>query len=246
MEALVSLVVGAVAVWVGWRRLKFVGAYWKRHQQVKQFEQALRDARAAADGPNPYRYTTAADAPHVQRLGLLVSQEAALVDAGFRALGDLIAERDGKAFLISRVLVSADGKTTAGLNASLVVTGRTYVGLTSYDGEQHASTVRGEIPSLARPPFVAVKHVAQDMSIAKLVAAHEVMPAARAVSSIEDAMARIDELRARTQAWRAAQPPDELLDADLRMLLGKAYTHGGKRWAARLRSKLPQATARRV
>ncbi len=246
MEVLVSLVMGAFGVWVGWRRLKFVGAYWKRHQQVKHFEQALRDARAAADGPNPYRHVTAADAQHVERLGLLVSQEGALVELGFRVLGDLIAERDGKPFLISRVLVSADGKTTAGLNASLLVAGRTYVGLTSYDGEQHVSTVRGEVPSLARPPFVVVTNVPQDASIAKLVAAHQAMPEARAVSSIDEAMARIDELRARTQAWRATQPPDELLDADLRMLLGKGYAHGGKRWAARLRSKLPQATARRV
>ena len=246
MEALVGILVGAAALYLwGWRRFRFIGAYWKRHEQMKKFEQALRDARAGADGPNPFRIATAADAPHVERLAVLVSQQAALAEAGFRVLGDLIMERDGKAFMISRVHVSGEGTTLATLSASLL-TVRTYVGLGSYDGDSHVSTVRGEVPSLARPPFVTVTSLPQDASIAKLVAAHQPMPGARVVTSLDDVLARLAEVRTRTQAWRAAQPPDELLDADLRALLGKAYENGAKRWAARLRDKLPQATARRV
>jgi len=247
MEALVGIAVGAAVfyVWI-WSRFRGVGAWWKRAERMKKFEQALRDARASADGPSPFRVATASDLPHVERLAVLASQQASLAEAGFRLLGDLIMERDGNTFMISRVHVSSDGRTLATLSASLQAPVRTYVGLGSYDGENHVSTVRGEVPSLARPPFVTVTSLPQDASIAKLVAAHPPMPTARVITSVDDVLARLAEVRTRTQAWRAAQPPDELLDADLRALLGKAYANGAKLWAARLRAKIPQATARRV
>lgn len=148
--------------------------------------------------------------------------------------------------MISRVLVSSDGRATGALSVSTKTAGRTYVGIASYDGDRHVSTVRGEVPSLARPPFATVTSMPGDTPIAKLIAAHEPMPGAREVATLADAMARLVEVRERTQAWRATQAPDELLDADLRALLGPRYANGAKRWAARLRDKLPQATARRV
>lgn len=246
MEGLVGVIVGAAVfyVWI-WRRFRNVGGYWKYQQRMREVEQGLRDARAGADGPSPFRVATGHDAALLEALRMLDSQQEALMADGYRMLGSLIAEREGAPVMASWVLVSGAGTTVATLSVALK-SRRTYVALGSYDGDRHVSTVRGEAPALARPPFVDVTYLPGDTSIAKLLAAHVPPAGALVVASLDDVLARVRDLRERTQAWRAAQSPDELLDADLRALLGKAYDKRGKVWAAKLRDKLPQATARRV
>ena len=247
METLVGIAVGAAVfyVWI-WRRFRGVGALWKRREQMKRFEQALRDARDAAEGPSPYRLANASDAELLALLRIADSQREALEAMGFRSLGELIIERRGEPVMVSRMLVSHDGLTLSGLSVTIKNPTRVFVALSSYTGERQYGTTRGEVPSLARPPFVTITNLPLDTTIGKLVAAHQPPEGARPTATLEDVLARLVELRERTVAWRAAQPPDELLDADLRALLGKAYDKGGKIWAAKLRDKLPQATARRV
>lgn len=245
MEALVGIAVGAAVfyVWI-WRRFRGVGAWWKRAEQMKKLEQALRDARDSAEGPSPYRIATASDGELLALLRIADSHREALEAFGFRALGELIVERRGEAVMVSRMLASGDGLTLAGLSVTVKNPTRVYVALSSYTGERQHGTTRGEVQSLARPPFVTITSLGLDTPIAKLVAGHQAPQDARVIATIDDVVARLVELRERTVAWRAAQPPDELLEADLRALLGKAYDRGGKLWAEKLRDKLPEARLR--
>ncbi|MBV8763012.1 MAG: hypothetical protein JO257_37345 [Deltaproteobacteria bacterium] len=247
MEALVGIAVGAAVfyVWI-WSRFRGVGAWWKRAEQMKRFEQALRDAREAAEGPSPYRVARAeTDGELLALLRIADSHREALESSGFRSLGDLVVERRGEALMVSRMLVSHDGVTLAAISVTRKNPTRVFVALSSYTGERQHATTRGEVPSLARPPFVSITNLPPDTSIEKLVAAHVAPEGARVTASIDDVLARLAELRERTVTWRASQSPDELLDADLRALLGKAYDKGGKMWAAKLRGKLPEARLQR-
>ncbi len=65
------------------------------------------------------------------------------------------------------------------------------------------------------------------------------------VASRDDLLGALAAAHADTARWRRAQPPDELLDADLRGTLGTQYAKLGKIWARRLRDPLPEATLRR-
>ena len=42
--------------------------------------------------------------------------------------------------------------------------------------------------------------------------------------------------------WRESMSPDDLLEADLRTVLGTSYSIHGARWKRRLALRLPQAT----
>lgn len=243
MEALVGIVVGSATIYL-W--LRYMGASWKRHKQEQRFEKALRDAREGAAGPTPYRLATPADKPVLERLRIAESHESALALVGFRPLGELILERAGKPVIVLRALVSADRRTVASTAVSVKPGNQVLVALSSYTGEVQVATRRGHVTSLAVPPFVRIIEQPPATPIRDLVAAHQAPPDARPIETLDDVLARMVELRDRTLAWRAAQPPDELLDADLRALLGSHYDQRGKLWAARLRDKLPQATARRV
>ena len=241
MELLVGLAVGAGVfyVWI-WRRWRFIGAYRSR----QAFERAVREAREGAAGPSPYRIANGE--PILEQLGVAESHEAELVAHGYRKLGDLVMLRDGAAVMATRLFVSADARTVGGLSVAAKSASRVLVAVSSYTGEQQISTRRGHVPSLAVPPFMQITSLPPATPIRELVAAHHAPTDARPVTSLDDALARLVELRERTLAWRASLPPDELLDLDLRGLLGKQYDTSGKLWAARLRDKLPQATARRV
>ena len=65
------------------------------------------------------------------------------------------------------------------------------------------------------------------------------------IATCDDLIAELVEVRARIARWREAQPPDALLDADLRSVLGAQYARSGKWWARRLRDDLPRAEVRR-
>jgi hypothetical protein len=241
MELLVGLAVGAGVfyVWI-WRRWRFIGAY--RNRQA--FERAVREARESASGPSPYRIAT--NEPLLDELRRAESHQSELVALGYRVLGDIVMLKDGAAVMATRMFVSADGATVGGLSVTAKSARGVLVAVSSYTGEKQISTRRGQVPSLAVPPFVQITSLPPATPIRELVAAHHAPADARRVETLEDMLARLAELRERTLAWRASLSPDELLDADLRGLLGKQYETTGKLWAARLRDKLPQATARRV
>ena len=63
------------------------------------------------------------------------------------------------------------------------------------------------------------------------------------VTSMDELLAELRRIRAKSVAWRAAQPPDELLDKDLRAYLGAHYGMLGAKLARRLKAEVPRAKA---
>jgi hypothetical protein len=83
---------------------------------------------------------------------------------------------------------------------------------------------------LSRPPFVTLQHVPPPTSLQQTLAKHRAKAgledASRAfipVRTFEQVEHELARMRDKVIAWRRAQPADELLDADLRSLLGPQY-----------------------
>ena len=247
MEALVGFAVGAIVLYVwGWRRWRYLQAHWQRRERSEALETALRNARASAADPSPWRLRGDGDRAAFDMLTSVSAKadEQALEQLGFRTLGEIALERSDKAVaLASRAFVSADGTTIATLSVSAKARGHVMALFSSHCGERQIATSRGAVPSLAKPPFVEYEALPVKTSLAAVFEAHvgRPRPDAAAITTIDQLLARANELRERTLAWRAAEPPDELLDADLRAMLGPAYASSGKMWFAKLRGKLPEA-----
>jgi hypothetical protein len=65
------------------------------------------------------------------------------------------------------------------------------------------------------------------------------------VATPDELIAALRANHAKMIAWRHAQPPDALLEHDLRAMLGANYDRQGPRLLARMTDKLPRATLRR-
>lgn len=249
MEALVGAIVGAFALYVAYRRLSFVRAFWHRRDQLARFERALRDARANASGPSPWRLARADDRDLVALLlHAAAGDEHALGAAGFVPLGELVGELPaGRATLVLRALVR--GPAVAFLMISTTTPTRVRMTISSYGPDQQFSTARdSDGRSLATPPFVHLRHLRADATALEVVREHAAFATAgelRTLATLDELLATMAAHRALVQRWRDAQPPDALLEADLRGLLGPAYDGAGAYWARKLRARLPDARLRR-
>jgi hypothetical protein len=144
--------------------------------------------------------------------------------------------------------VLARGHVVAGLMVTSTQPKRVRISLSSYGADDQWTTMRGgDGRSLAMPPWLHIVHMDAGDSVADVVQEHTAFlpPDLRVLATLDDVLANIATQRERVQRWRDAQPPDELLDADLRGLLGEHYAKSGAYWSKRLRGKLPDATLRR-
>lgn len=131
-----------------------------------------------------------------------------------------------------RWFVDAAG-TTFGYFAPFEVEGAKYTVVVLMSHELDAQTISARQPAastLARPPFVTLQHVAPATSLVQTLAKHRskagIDEAGRAfipVKTFEEVEHELDRMRDKVIAWRKAQPADELLDLDLRSLLGAQY-----------------------
>lgn len=164
--------------------------------------------------------------------------------AGFTMLGDYIEEsplRDGG--MPMRWFVDARG-TTFGWMAPFEVAGKREIVIVLMSHELAAQTITSRAPrasALTRPPFVRVQHVDLTASFADVVAKHReaadldddtrgFVP----VRTFEQVSHELERMRGKVIAWREQQPPNELLDADLRSLLGPQYARLGDAMRRRL------------
>ena len=98
---------------------------------------------------------------------------------------------------------------------------------------------------LAAPPWAHRLAVPDSRTLSGAIADHRERIASAhglvTVKTAEELQAELMRVRARTIAWREAQPPAALLDADLRSMLGRHYDTFGPRLAKRLTVEIPQA-----
>ncbi len=248
-EVIVGGAVGAVTLYLwGWRRFKYVRARWQHHQRADEFERALREAREDMTGDNPFRAPGDADGELVALLVASAGDQRALVEHGFKPLGDMvvqIAERPATAAL--RAFVDEAGTTCAVVGVTRRAPEIATLTFSSYAGDEVFATRRGKQRSLAEPP--TMHRQALDLPPDQLLARHRTfarLDGAARIATRDELIAQLAKARANAARWRDVQPPDELLDADLRAVLGDLYPKVGKAWARRLRGKLPQATLRRA
>jgi hypothetical protein len=244
MEALVGVVLSGFALFFYVRQTRGV---WRRHKQLERFEQALRRARENASGPNPWRLPGDADRELVALLDAAESDARALEMHGFRSLGDVIGQMPSQSPTLAMRIFLKD-VVVAGIMLSRTAPQTLRVSLSSYGAEQQFTTSRGgDGRSLAMPPWLHVKRLESGTSIADLLQEHTAfLPVdLRVLATLDDVLANIANQRERIQRWRDTQPPDELLEADLRGLLGAHYAKAGRYWSRKLRGKLPDAMLRR-
>jgi len=63
--------------------------------------------------------------------------------------------------------------------------------------------------------------------------------------TLADVIRAWEQISARTMAWRSTQDCDELLQQDLRMLVGPAYARLWARFGSPLRAAIPRAQVRK-
>jgi hypothetical protein len=137
-------------------------------------------------------------------------------------------------------------RTTFGWMAPFEVSGDRHVVivLMSHELDRQVITARQPASSmLSRPPFVTVQHVPPATSFAGLVEKHrdkagldDPERAFIPVRTFDEVVHELVRMRDKAIAWRQAQPTDELLDADLKSLLGAQYARLAPLMKRRLRT----------
>jgi hypothetical protein len=144
-----------------------------------------------------------------------------------------------------RAFTDAEG-TTFGWMTPFVVDRQATCVLVVFSHELDAQAITVRQPpssSLARPPFVRFQTIALATSIETVLAKHRSHAGAadpdRAfipVKTFEQLTHELERMRDKAIAWRKDQPADELLDNDLRALLGAQYAKLGEAMKRRVRT----------
>ena len=221
---------------------------FRNQRKLRTFEQSVRNLRSQFDVSHPFRAATVADAKLVARLRATRAHHDALVACGFAVLGDIVTvDAENTAVGVMRAFV--DRTTCAFVAVGLSDPPVTMLQLSSYATGEVFGTRLGRLVSIAEPPTVHRQAVAADLSHRDAVAKHvELTHTATSplieITTLDELIAQLDRGRAETARWREGQPPDALLDADLRAVLGDGYARSGEAWIRRLRGHLPQARLR--
>jgi hypothetical protein len=235
----VELIVGA-AVGAG----VFAWRFRRTLRRRKQFVSALHEVRDA-QGHVTYRPATAADS---ELLAVFGADQTVIEACGFAVLGDIVREVGDRRLAIMRAFCDRSQTTCAVATVAVKTPSKSWT-LYSFADDQMFSTHRGVPGTLATPPFVHRQPVAADLPYAQVVDRHRTFATASPlvhIASRDALLAELERLHAKIASWRDAQPPDELLDADLKGVLGNVgYAWSGKAWTRRLRGRLPVATLRR-
>jgi hypothetical protein len=174
----------------------------------------------------------------------LVSSTREVEKAGFTLLGDFIeASPVSTSGMAMRWFVDARG-TTFGWMAPFEVKGKREILFVLMSHGLASQTITSRAPkasTLSRPPFVQVQHVELTTKFKDMVVKH------REIANLDDesrgfvpikTFEQLDHelarMRSKVIQWRESQPKDELLDADLRSLLGAQYRRLGSAMRRRL------------
>lgn len=210
----------------------------RARRQLAVLAAQIRELREHAMQPLTYRSTAN---PALDELDALTREAER---AGFSMLGDFVEESSVReSGMPMRWFVDSRG-TTFGWMAPFDVAGRRELVIVLMSHELATQTITSRAPkasALSRPPFVQVQHVALGTSFADTVAQHRELAQLDddtrgfvPVKTFEQLGHELDRMRSKVIAWREAQAREELLDADLRSLLGAQYERLGPAMRRRL------------
>ena len=232
----------------------------RTRQRLARLETSLRRLRAIAMRDIALRPLAAGELD-VAALDGLADQLRGL---GLAILGDAIEDSGPDGKHPTRWFADTAG-TTFGF-VGIARTARTgFMVSTSPERVALTRVVPRPLPSLAQPPFIDRGELYGETSgfagprsdaqrcaewidkLGEALAAHRTRVPANAakVATLDDALREMRALRTRTIAWREAEPPDTLLDRDLRAMLGRHYDRLGHIMARRFGIRLPEARINR-
>lgn len=248
-EIVLGFAVGGAALYVGWRRIRAYGQYWRYQHKADAFEQAMKMGREELLADRVIRAANESDAELVEMIDMATIERKAIEACGFTLLGDAVVDvPDRRPQAIVRVFTDADRTTCAQLTVWANHPRIRRLELVTYRDDDRYATRRTKMGTLVEPPFVHVQSLANDTPYAKAVDEHKKFApreAAHRIATLDDAVTELAKFRAKVVSWRGSKSPDELLDLDLRAVLGGKYDQLGKMWARRLRGQLPEATLHR-
>ncbi|HSW29022.1 MAG TPA: hypothetical protein VLH75_05925 [Longimicrobiales bacterium] len=175
-------------------------------------------------GASPQYAPVPEDAPEATGLA---RAEPDLERADLHPVGDLFeVGRDGKPAAAVRWFVSGDGGVFGWLGLSPA--GPAMLLISEIPEVGFVTTLRGpDTPSTAAPPTVVHERLAWDEGLDAALTRHQDgvarMGEPLAVEGLEGALEGMDALKAHVAEWRAAQDPAELLEADVRKILGVRF-----------------------
>lgn len=207
---------------------------------------AIQQTREALTAEVDYRAPTSDDATLVRALDADTRRQSALIELGFRLVGDvvLVIKASGRVHVVVRVFISDDNKTT-GYIAAAYRQGITM--FESFTDTLELVTAHARADSFIETgPTAQRQFVSSSTPIADAYRKHLAFAAGATVTfaTLDELVAVMRQAHARLVAWRATQPADTLLDRDLRKMLGGWYRVYG-RWIAKRIQTLPRATIHR-
>ena len=236
MELIVLASCGAVAGLV---------AFVRDRKRMTELEDKIREIRAALAAHFPYRLPLRADTDLVALLANV--HVNAMMHDGFTLLGDLIMEVPGRTPMsIMRAFVDAYGTTVVYVSAYPQHPGITYMLLESYTADAEYITHVGN-PVRASAPFSHQQSVQGPLPIRQIHALHRtfIKGTPAVIASMDDLVRELRANHAMFVRWREALAPEELLEIDLKTVLGDQYAILGPGWKRRLALRLPAATLRK-
>jgi hypothetical protein len=238
--AVTIVLVGLLITWI--RYVKFRRALARLEGQVRRLRQM--GTRALT-----YRRIESGDVEHAAKITRLDVLAGELARADLVVLGDAIesqvpqpcrwfADREGTMFGWIAALERPGRRIAPAVLMSCAIE-------SPGNNADTFWTRRAVGATLCAPPFVRRTMVSLATSIADLISAHRKLvgdtPSLVRVTTLDEAFAQSERMRARVVAWRERQPVGELLERDLRDILGKHYPRLGPRLAKRLQIDLPKA-----
>jgi len=210
----------------------------RARRQLGELAEQIRTLREHAVKPITYRPVGS-----VELADELDSLTREAEKAGFTMLGDYLEESAGRDGMPMRWFVDARG-TVFGWMAPFDVAGKRELVVVLMSHQLASQTITSRAPkasTLSRPPFVQVQHVELGTSFKDTVKQHRELAKLDdetrgfvPVKTFEQLASELGRMRDKVIHWREGQPKDELLDADLRSLLGRQYKRIGGAMRRRL------------
>lgn len=230
-----------------------VGAWWigylpyRWYRNVRTATAQLQTLRASLIGDVEYRPPGPGDGALVARLAVVGTATDEATRLGATVLGDLVAQMPGQAPLgIMRCFV-CDDRTTLGLLGLATRRGLPIVvgELRSHaDDAAYVTRRTSTANDLARAPFHHGQTVDPALPLARALERHREFATDgpfRRVETLDEFVGELMRWRARAVAWRLAQNSDELLEWDLRGLLGRSYPWYARALRRNLKLRVPEA-----